>query len=200
MEQQVYENMASAIGIDLSDPEDFLSQMVRIGIDDLDPTRVLRDCAHMFTTLSRRGHTFFHLMLGQQLQLPTMGAKIIHCTLHKYTRVGLSLNETYERFRQDYCDQCPDRQPRAADWHYTHEWQQGENQRNKDFVAGPREATYDRKPIGPPPPIPMPGKTCAACGLEFDDSGPPWWCGFCQTWFCQRSECVDKHEKHPFPM
>lgn len=200
MEQQVYENMASSIGIDLSNPDDPLSEIVRIGINDLDPTRVLRDCTHIFTTLSRRGHTFFHQMLGQQLQLPTMGAKVIHCTLHKYTRVGLSLDETYERFRGDYCDKCPDRQHRPNGWHYTYEWQRAENQHNKEFLAGPMEATYDRKPLGPPPPIPMPGKTCAACSLEFDGSGPPWWCGFCQTWFCQRPECVGKHEEHPFPM
>lgn len=199
MEQQVYQNMASALGIDLSDTDDLISQMVKVGIDDLDPTRVLRDCTHLFYTLSRQGHNFIHFMLAQQLQLPTMGAKVLHCTLHKYTRVGLSLDETYERFRRDYCDKCPDQTPRSADWHYTHEWQQGENDRNKEFLDGPRAATYDRKPVGPPPPIPMPGKTCAACGLEFDDSAAPWWCGSCQTWFCQRQECVDGHEKHLFP-
>ncbi len=137
MEQQVYQNMASALGIDLSDSDDLISQMVKVGIDDLDPTRVLRDCAHMFCTLSCQGHNFIHFMLAQQLQLPTMGAKVLHCTLHKYTRVGLSFDETYERFRNDYCDKCPDRTPRPADWHYTHEWQQGEEDRNKEFMDGP---------------------------------------------------------------
>ena len=199
MEQQVYLNMASAMGFDLSDPDDIVSQMVKVGIDDLDPTRVLRNCTHMFLTLSRQGHTFFHLILGQQLQLPTMGAKVLHCALHKYTRVGLSLDETYERFRPDYCDKCPDRQPRLVNWQYTHEWQLGENDRNKEFMDGPRAETRDRKPVGPAPPIPMPGETCAACGRDFAGLSP-WWCGFCQTWFCQRPECADKHPKHPFPM
>jgi hypothetical protein len=199
MEKQIYENMASALGIDLSDTNDLISQMVKIGIDDLDPTRVLRNCAHMFWTFSRHGHNFLHLMLAQQLQLPTMGAKVLHCTLHKYTRVGLSLDETYERFRHDYCDACPDRSPRPADWQYTHEWQLSEYNHNKEFVDGPRSETHTRKPFRPAPPIPMPGKTCAACGLEFNDSAAPWWCGFCQTWFCQRQECVDAHEKHPMP-
>ncbi|MGA2851644.1 MAG: DUF4365 domain-containing protein [Terracidiphilus sp.] len=199
MEQQIYENMASGLGIDLSNTEDLVSQMVKVGIDDLDPTRVLRDCRHLFWTFSRQGHNFFHLMLAQQLQLPTMGGKVLHCTLHGYTRVGLSLDETYQRFRDDYCDKCPDRSPRSADWHYTHEWQQGENDRNREFLDGPRSATYDRKPVGPPPPIAMPGKTCAACGLEFNDSAAPWWCGWCQTWFCQRPECLNVHENHPMP-
>jgi len=173
--------------------------MVKTGIADLDPTRVLRNCTHMFVTLSRRGHNFFRVALAQQLQLQTMRAKVMRCTKHKYTRVGISFDETYELFKTDYCDKCPDRQPRPADWQYTHEWQQGENERNKDFKRGPRTKTRGRKPIGPPPPVPMPGEACAAYGLDFANL-PPWWCGFCQIWFCQRQECTDTHPKHPFLM
>jgi hypothetical protein len=198
MEKQVYENMASALGINLADTDDLIAQMVKTGIEDLDPTRILRDCTHMLCTLGRQGHNFFHLMLGQQLQLPTMGPKAIHCELHQHTRVGMSFDETYERFRREYCNKCPDRTPRPTEWHYTHEWQHLEEERNKEFMDGPRSPTYDWKPIGPPPPIPMPGKTCAACGLEFTETAGPWWCGHCQTWFCTRTECADTHEKHPF--
>lgn len=196
-EQQVYENMASALGIDLSDIYNPITEMVLTGIADFDPTRVLRDCSHMFVTLSRRGPGLLYFMLAQQLQLPTMGAKIVYCTLHEYRSEGVSLDETYQRFRKDYCDQCPDRSPRDPGWQYTHEWQLEENERNKEFMAGPQQPP--RRPIPPPPPIPQPGNVCAACGLEFADSGAPWWCGFCQTWFCQRKECVDGHVKHPWP-
>jgi hypothetical protein len=197
MEQQIYENMASALGIDLADQDDPFSESVRTGIADFDPTRVLRNCSHMFVTMSRRSSGFLFAILAQQLQLPTMGAKVLYCSLHKYVREGPSLDETYERFRRDYCDQCPDRAPHAPGWQYTHAWQLEQNERNKEFMDGPRRAP--RKPMPPPPPIPMPGNTCAACGIEFGDTGPPWWCGHCQTWFCQRQECVDRHEKHPSP-
>jgi hypothetical protein len=197
-EQQIYRNMAHALGYDLADTNDLFSEMVRVGIDDFDPTRVLRECVHMFCTLGRHGHTIFHSLLAEQLQLPTMGPKVLHCTLHKFTRVGMSLDETYERFRHDYCDKCPDRAPRVAGWQYTHEWQLGQNALNKEFMDGPRSPTYDHKPVGPAPSIPMPGKTCAACGLDFGGL-PAWWCGSCQTWFCQRPECAEKHEVHPFP-
>jgi hypothetical protein len=196
-EQQIYENMASALGIDLADMENPIAGIVKIGIADFDPTRVLRGCSHMFLTLSRRGPGLIHFVLAQQLQLPTLGAKIIHCTLHKYTREGVSLDETYQRFSKDYCDRCPDRSPRNPDWQYTHEWQLEENERNKEFMEGPRLPTH--MPISPAPPIPQPGNTCAACGMDFADSGAPWWCGSCQTWFCQRRECVDAHDKHPWP-
>lgn len=97
-----------------------------------------------------------------------MGAKVLYCSLHKYVREGLSLDETYERSRRDYCDQCPDRSPHAAGWQYTHAWQLEQNERNKEFMDGPRGAP--RKPMPPPPPIPMPGNTCAACGIEFGDT------------------------------
>jgi hypothetical protein len=197
-EQQVYRNMAFALGIDLSDADNPFSEMVNIGIDDLDPTRVLRNCEHMIVTLGRRGHTMVHAILAQQLQLPTMGPKVVHCSLHKYTRIGISFDETYERFRTDYCDKCPDRAPRLEDWHYTHEWQQSENQANAEFMSGPMSATYDRKPVVPAPPIPMPGNACASCGLDFGEQ-PAWWCGFCQTWFCQRPECTKTHPEHPHP-
>jgi hypothetical protein len=43
------------------------------------------------------------------------------------------------------------------------------------------------------------GRILRRCGLDFGGL-PPWWCGFCQTWFCQRTECVEEHEKHPFPL
>lgn len=123
---------------------------------------------------------------------------VVHCSLYKYTSTGTSFDETYERFRTDYCDKCPDRAPRPEDWHYTHESQQSENQANAEFISGPMSATYDRKPVGPAPSIPMPSKACAPCGLDFGEP-PAWWCGFCQTWFCQRSECTKSHPEHPHP-
>jgi hypothetical protein len=197
-EQQIYRNMAHAVGYNLGDASNPLAEIVRIGIEDLDPTRVLRDCVHMFYTSGRNGHTIVHALLAEQLRLPTVGPKALHCSLYKYTRVGMSLDETYERFRRDYCDKCPDRMPHEANWRYTHEWQLEQNVLNNGFTDGPRSPTYDQKPIGPAPPIPMPGNACAACGLDFGDS-PAWWCGFCQTWFCERPDCADKHEEHPFP-
>lgn len=150
VEQQIYENMASALGIDVADPENPFAEMVKIGIDDLDPTRVLKDCDHLFVTLSRRGPGLIPLLIALQLQLPTMGAKILHCTLHRYTGEGATLDGTYRRFQEDYCSKCPDKSPRANDWQYSPEWQEAENERNKEFMAGPRRPTHN--PLPPPPP------------------------------------------------
>jgi hypothetical protein len=199
-EQQVYENMASALGIDPMDEENPLSEIVRTAIEDFDPTRVLQTCSHMFLTLGRTGPGLLHFILAQQLQLPTLRSKVIHCSLYKYTREGATLDGTYQNFRSAYCDHCPDRAPRDSDWHYTHAWQLKQNELNKEFMDGPRRSTYPPRPSPPPPPpIPDPGDRCAACGLGFGETGAPWWCGHCQTWFCSREACVQGHEKHPWP-
>jgi hypothetical protein len=102
MEREAYETMASALGIDWGNPEDPFAAMVNIGIDDLDPTRVLSNCRHLFQTLSRHSPGFFQLLLATQLQLPTMGAKVLHCSFHKYTGAGQTLDGVYERFERDY--------------------------------------------------------------------------------------------------
>jgi hypothetical protein len=199
-EQQIYENMAYGLGVNLTDAENPLSEIVRTAILDFDPTRVLQTCSNMFLTLGRTGPGLLHFILAQQLRLPTLGAKVIHCSLHKYTRDGLTLDGTYGEFRSAYCDHCPDRSPRSPEWRYTHAWQLMQNELNKEFMDGSRRSTLPPTPPSPlPPPIPEPGNVCAACGLGFGDTGPPWWCGHCQTWFCSREACVQGHEKHPWP-
>src|ERR1035438_4949126 len=49
--KQIYENMASALGINMADPNDELAKMVRLGIDDLDIGRVLKNCEHLEVVL-----------------------------------------------------------------------------------------------------------------------------------------------------
>jgi hypothetical protein len=63
--------MPSALGIDLSDTDKPISQMVKVGIDDLAPTRVLRNCSHMYWTFSRQGTQLYSVDACTQLQLPT---------------------------------------------------------------------------------------------------------------------------------
>lgn len=82
--------MAHALGIDLSNPSDPIVEMVNVGIADFDPTRVLRNCEHMFLTLGRQGHGMFHMVLAQQLQLPTMaqGRPLLTTQVHAERNVA----------------------------------------------------------------------------------------------------------------
>ena len=126
--RQIYENMAAALGIDLSDPRDPIADVVRIGIEDLDPSRILKNCEHIFISLGPRG------LPAQLLQLPTAGIKIIHCVLHKHAIQGLSLDPAYSAFKKQFCDKCPDSSPRPETWKYSDEWQQRENARRAEYM------------------------------------------------------------------
>jgi hypothetical protein len=45
--RQVYENMATALGVDLANPNDPISDLIQIGIADLDASRALVNCEHI---------------------------------------------------------------------------------------------------------------------------------------------------------
>jgi hypothetical protein len=53
--RQIYENMATGLGVDLADSADPISRLVQIGIADLDPSRILVNCKHIFATFGARG-------------------------------------------------------------------------------------------------------------------------------------------------
>jgi hypothetical protein len=111
--KQIYENMASAFGIDMADPADELAKMVRLGIDDLDVGRVLKNCEHLEVALKpMRG-------ISSGLRLPTMGPKRLRCTLHRVAVAGMALDDVYSAFKAKYCDDCKDCVPRPADWSYS---------------------------------------------------------------------------------
>lgn len=152
IERQIYENMAEAQGINLSDPDDPFAEMVNVGIDDLDPTRVLKECESLFVTLSPRGPGFIFHLVAQRLRLPTIGNKIVHCTRHGYTGEGWKLDDTFLRFQERFCSKCPDKTSRSPEWQYTDEWQQAEHEKNQAFLATPMYPT--RAPMPPPPPPP----------------------------------------------
>jgi hypothetical protein len=111
--KQIYENMASAIGINMSDPTDEMAKMVRLGIDDLNIGRVLKNCEHLEVALRpMRG-------ISSGLRLPTMGPKRLRCTLHGFAVAGLALDDIYGAFKTKHCDNCNDCVPRPADWSYS---------------------------------------------------------------------------------
>jgi hypothetical protein len=68
-EQEIYRRMAEAQGINLMDPNDPVGRIVNIGMADFDPTRVLRNCQHLFVTIGSTG------LPGEWLSLPTAGSK-----------------------------------------------------------------------------------------------------------------------------
>jgi hypothetical protein len=136
---QAIENMASAIGIDLSDPNSGAARAVRLGITDLDPSRVLKNCEHIFVTIGSYG------LLGHVLKVPTVGSKIIHCVLHTLALEGVSLDTTYQFFQQKFCSNCADASPRPPGWRYSEKWQQEENERREAYMKEFNKRTAGRR-------------------------------------------------------
>jgi hypothetical protein len=127
-DQQIYESMARGLGIDMSDETDPNARLVRAGIADLDPSRVLKNCEHLFICLASQS------TVSRLLRLQTANHKIILCDLHRYGVMGLALDHTYECFKREYCDKCPDCSPRSPTWRYSGEWQEEENARHRGFL------------------------------------------------------------------
>jgi hypothetical protein len=127
-EQRFYEGMAASVGVYLSSEHDSVANAVRVGIADLDPTRVLKNCRHLFVTMASQS------AVGGWLQLPTMGTKLLYCTLHEFGIGGSALDGVYAAFKERHCQTCRDAQVHAQEWTYTHAWQRNENERHKEFV------------------------------------------------------------------
>jgi hypothetical protein len=130
---QIIQNMATALGIDLSDENDPLVRGLRIAAKDNSPERILVNCEHLLVSqgaigpIARKIKTLFNL--------GTAGSKVVHCTLHNYHREGAEQDTAYGEFRRLHCDSCPDKKPRPDAWEYTDDVRQEMETRNSEFVA-----------------------------------------------------------------
>lgn len=127
-EELMYRQMAMGLGVDVENGDDEVSKVVRIGLKDLNPERVLKNCQHLFVN-----HGFSGLP-AQMLGMPTAGTKWLHCTKFKYHLMSLSLDDLYDSFRARHCESCNDCLPHPADWKWSREWQRGEDAAHKDLV------------------------------------------------------------------
>ena len=120
--------MAESLGIDLNEPDDEIAKIVRIGLQDLNPERVLKNCEHLFVSLGACG------IPGRMLGLPTAGFKYIHCTKHGYGVGALKLDSAYGTLCDEHCNKCLDKKPHPENWHWTRDWQQKQDKTYEDFV------------------------------------------------------------------
>ena len=122
--RKFFTQRAAELGVNLDDPNDRIAEVVRIGLQDLDPTRVLKNCEHMHVALGSYG------VPAEMLGLTTAGSKRIICLKHGHSVENLSLDAAYEFFAKSYpwtkdeirCDNCPDKAPHPAGWEWSEEW------------------------------------------------------------------------------
>ncbi len=122
-EKRMIRVMAMSLGIDLDNDQDEIANVVRIGLRDLDPTRVLKTCRHLFLALGSSGIPA--VMLG----LPTAGWKTLWCTLHNYGIGGMKLDDLHKWLVDEHCSTCADRHPFPESWTWNRDWQSEQHRR-----------------------------------------------------------------------
>ncbi|MBA7621406.1 hypothetical protein ES703_28768 [subsurface metagenome] len=125
-EQEYFRRHAQALGIPVDKPEDQLSQLVNIAIEDLNPENVLKNCEYLYVKIVNVSS------VGELLNLPTMGNKQILCLRCGYQIEGFSLERVFMRFEEVYCSKCKDKKPMAKSWKWSREWQQLQDEKMKD--------------------------------------------------------------------
>jgi hypothetical protein len=113
---QIIQNISTSMGIDLSNENDPLVQGLRIAARDDNPENVLRNCENLLVSLGATGPTARRVQ--QIFNISTAGSKVVHCTLHSYHVEAKEHALAYEEFNKRYCDSCPDKKPRPAEWRY----------------------------------------------------------------------------------
>ncbi len=122
-EQEYYRRQAQALGIRIDDSNNDTAKAVKIGIDDLNPERILKNCVYLFVRIVNVSD------IGNMLNLLTVGNKEVKCIIHGHTMEGFSLDIIFKEFQGVYCSGCKNRKPHSKDWRWSREWQQEQNRK-----------------------------------------------------------------------
>jgi len=141
--RKYYADRAAELGINLNDPDDQIADIIRIGLEDLDPTRVCQHCKHIHVVATSRG------MPAEMLGLTTAGFKRVACLKHGHAIESLKLDNAYETFSKSMpwddgdirCENCPDVDPHPSGWEWTHEWDTKQMERYRELTQaqGPED-------------------------------------------------------------
>lgn len=104
-------------GVDLDDPEDEIAWILRVGLKDRNPERILRYCEHLEWAPVAWG------MPATTFGLPTAGSKMLFCPVVDKSEWGYEMDTLRDRFADGHCVGCPERCPRPKEWAWTEEWQ-----------------------------------------------------------------------------
>lgn len=126
-EIKIYTTMAKSLGIDLDDDTNQITKIVKIGLKDLNPERILKNCKHLFTFCTGGGYP------AQILKMPTAGSKRVICTAKEKQIESLSLDNAYSGMEKEYCKGCTLKLPHDKNWKWTREWQISEDIKNEKY-------------------------------------------------------------------
>jgi hypothetical protein len=130
---QAIQNMATALGIDVTDESNPLVRGLKVAAKDNTPERVLVQCEHLLVSQGATGPVARRI--GQLFNITTAGSKVVHCTLHDFHLEAKDQDTAYAEFKRAHCDNCPDQKPRPDGWQYTEEERQRIQAKHRPLVA-----------------------------------------------------------------
>jgi hypothetical protein len=130
---QIIQNMATGLGIDISNENTPLVRGLRIAARDDSPERILVNCEHLLVSLGATGPGA--RQIRGIFNIATAGSKVVHCTLHNYHVEGRDQDAAFAEFKRTYCDSCPDGKPRPEGWRYVGDIRERIERQNEKFVA-----------------------------------------------------------------
>ncbi|BDX18125.1 hypothetical protein MFKK_09350 [Halopseudomonas aestusnigri] len=135
-ELKFFRERAKALGFDYDDPKDEIGQIIKQGLKDYNPERVIKDCENLIVFPSRAQG-----IPARMLGLPSAAMKWVHCIKKGYAMGGWDLDNIYKSpieefgFENQYCRNCEHKNPRPSDWNWNSKWQNEEMRKHKDIIA-----------------------------------------------------------------
>ena len=138
-QKEYYISIAKSLHMDPYDPECTLGRVVQMAMENYDPTKIVKNCEHLYVDYRPGG------VVAEMLKLHSAGGMhLIYCNKHKYiSGTGNVLYNRYDcdsehdfmrGFKQHHCDQCIDKQPRNEYWTWSLDWQLKVSNLHKDFL------------------------------------------------------------------
>lgn len=133
-----FTNLAKSLGMDPDDSKSREGRFVKMGLQNYDPTDVMKNCENLFVHYNPAG------MIAQQLGMHSLGMITLVCLKHHYARGGWSLTEAYDQdsehdflqgFKQQHCNQCSDCTLRQNDWKWSLKWHNEEASKHKALLG-----------------------------------------------------------------
>lgn len=135
-EVEFFKKQAKNLGFDYDDPENEYGRIIKQGLEDYNPERILKDCENLLV--------FNSSALGvpaQMVGIPSATMKIIHCLEYGYTGGGWGLDNAYEGingipdtgFKSRHCINCSKKTLRNPDWKWNSGWQAEIHQKHAEL-------------------------------------------------------------------
>lgn len=135
-ELKFFRERAKALGFNYDDPKDEMGQIIKQGLKDYNPERVIKDCENLIVfPSSAQG------IPARMLGLPSAAMKWVHCIKMGHAMGGWDLDNIYKSpieefgFENQYCRSCEHKNPRPSDWNWNSKWQNEEIQKHKEIIA-----------------------------------------------------------------